>query len=207
MKYTFVDLFLEQGEAQKATKVARDVWETRRELDHRSEEPNTVSEETKRSHRQLCLVYTSLKDFTAAERLQKSVYKVEDEEPKDAWMIENGDALCSTLKKHDEYEKAAGIQFAVWKERRRLANDGLWDEYTIQSALSRIDLLQCTLDDSNNKLNKHTGPEEEEKYARDRMQCHENDIFIVLQDVWKIARASERRPEILRVELGSRLIA
>ena len=209
MKYTFADLLLEQGEAQKATKIARDVWETRRELDRRSEESNTVSEETKRSHRQLCLVYTSLKDFTAAERLQKSVYKVEDEEPKDAWMIENGDTLYSTLKKHEKYEKAAGIQFAVWKERRRLVNYGPWDDYTIQSALSRIVLLQCTLDDSNNKLNKHTGPEEEKRYARDRMQCHENDIFVVLQDVWKIARASERRPEILRVghELGSRLIA
>ena len=69
--------------------------------------------------------------------------------------------------------------------------------------------LQSTLDNSNNKLNKHTGPEEEKKHARDRMQCHEKDIFVMLQDVWTIARASERRPEILRVghELGSRLIA
>lgn len=53
------------------------------------------------------------------------------------------------------------------------------------------------------------GPEEDRKYTRDRMQCHENDIFSMVQDVWAIARTSERRPEILQVghELIRRLIA
>ena len=209
MKYSFADLLLEQGKSQQAKEIASDVWRTRRDLDLFSEEPNTVSEETKRSHRQICLVYTSLEDFAAVEKQQRSVYKGEDEEPKDAWMLENGDALCSTLKRRKEYEKAAELQFAVWKERRRLGNYGPWDEYTIQSALSCIDLIECTLKDSKNRLSKHTGHEEERKHIRDRMQCHENDIFVMLQDVWANARTSERRPEILQVghELGSRLIA
>ena len=118
-------------------------------------------------------------------------------------------ALCSTLKKHENNEKAAGLQFAVWKERRRLASYGPWDEYTIQSALSCIDLLQCTLNDSWNRLSIHKGPEEKKNHTRDRMQCYENDIFIIFQDVWAIAKTSGRRSAILRVghELGSRLIA
>ena len=87
MKYSFVDQLLEQGKLERgklvqAKATAWGVWKTRRDLDLRSEEPNTVSEELKKTHRQICLIYTLLDDFAAAERQQKLVYKVEDEEPK-----------------------------------------------------------------------------------------------------------------------------
>lgn len=85
----------------------------------------------KKRHCQINSVYTSLEDFAAAERQQKSVYKAEDEETKDAWMLENGDTLCCSLKKYEKYEKKAGLQFAVYNDRRRLETYGLRDEYTI----------------------------------------------------------------------------
>ena len=55
-----------------------------------------MSEESKKSHRQVCSVYNSLNEFDAAEKEQGSVYHGV---PKDAWKLEDGDALCVTRMK------------------------------------------------------------------------------------------------------------
>ena len=208
MKYSYAEQLHEQGDLKKAAKakeIAEDVWKTRKMLDSISETPGAMSEKTRKSHRQICSIYTSLHEFDAAEHAQRSVYEGPS---KDAWTLENGDALCSTLKELKKYEAAARLQLSVFEERRRLNNHGPWDEYTIQSALSRIDLLECASEDLSNTLSEHTGHEREKEHIRDRKKVLENDTFVMLQHVWKIATPSEARPQILEVghKLGSRLV-
>ena len=208
MKYSYAEQLHEQGDLEKAAKakvLAEDVWKTRKMLDSVSENPSSISEKTKKSHRQMCSIYTSLQEFEAAEHEQRSAY---EGAPKDAWMLENGDALCGTLKELKEYETAARVQLGVFEERRCLNNYGPWDEYTIQSALSRIDLLERASEDLSNKFGEHTGHEREKGHIRDRKKVHENDIFVMLQQVWEIASRHEARPHILEVghKLGSRLV-
>ena len=208
MKYSYAEQLHEQGEPEKAAKakeIAEDVWKTRIMLDSVSENPRAISEKTKQSHRQICSLYTSLREFDAAEREQTAAY---EGAPKDAWMLENGDALCSTLKALKQYKRAAHLQLGVFEERRCLNNHGPWDDYTIQSALSCIDLLERASEDLSNALSEHTGHEWEKEHIRDRKKVHENEIFVMLQRVWEIASPPETRPQILEVgqKLGSRLV-
>ena len=204
MKYSYAKQLHERGGPEKAAKakeIAEDVWKTRI-----SEDPRAISEETKQSHRQICSIYTSLGDFEAAARIRRSAYEGAS---KDAWMLENGDALCGTLKELKQYETAARMQLDVLEQRRCLNNYAVqWDECTIQSALSRIDLLERASGDLSNTLSEHTGHEREKEHIRDRKKVHENDIFVMLQRVWEIASAPETRPQILEVghKLGSRLV-
>ena len=165
-----------------------------------------MSEESKKSHRQVCSVYNSLNEFDAAEKEQRSVYHGV---PKDAWKLENGDALCITLMKHKKCEEAALLQLRVWEERRQLKNPGRWDECTIRSALSRVSFLEAIIEDLSSTLSTHRGPEAVKESIRCHKKCRENDIIEMLRHVWTMPRAPELRLQILQVghDLGRRLVA
>ena len=209
MKYSYAGQLHEQGDLEKvarAKKIAEDVWKTRKLHDSIFENPRMTSEKTKESHRQICSIYTSLQDFDAAEYEQRLVYQ---EVPKDDWVLENGDALAITLMKRKRYEEAALIRLDVWKERRQLANQELWDSCTVRSALLCISFLKEIVEDLSKTLTDHEKSEEDQDDVRHCMPWHERNILKMLQDVWRNAIGPKSRPEILEVghELGSRLIA
>ena len=206
MKYSYAEQLCELGDFPKAKKIAEDVWERRRKLDSLSESPRTMSEESKKSHRQVCSIYNSLGEFDAAETEQGSLYQGL---PKDAWKLENGDALCITLMKNRKCEEAALLQLRVWEERRQLESPGRWDECTIRSALNRVSFLEDIVKDLSDELSTHKGPEWEKESIRCRKKCRENDIIEMLRHVWTMPKAPELRLQILQVgrELGRRLVA
>ena len=191
MRYSYAEQLREQGKFPEAKKIAEDVWERRKELDSLSKNPKMMSEESKKSHRQVCSIYNSLGEFDAAEKEQMSVYHGA---PKDAWKLENGDALCITLMKHKRCEEAAQLQLRVWEERRQLEKPGRWEECTIRSALSRVDFLEIIVKNLSDTLQKN---------------CREKEINEMLRHVWTMPKAPELRLQIQKVghKLGTRLVA
>ena len=198
LKQSYVDMLIKQGgRFEKALDLANQVWDKRKGAD-------PLPDNSRECHRQLCLIYASLKRPEEAERMHKLAYEWSKGRG-DAWALENGDDCCKRLAEQQKYDEAALMQANVWTERQKPANGGPRHPDTIKSGKSRIWLLEkqsVTLADQ-------AGSEFEKDLRRSERETCEHKIDQALRDIWKTAEDPERETEILDVghKLGDRLLA
>ena len=186
---------MEQNNFAAAETVAEQVWKATNALD-------PSSEFSRMSHRQICLIYSSLGKFEKAEHRHRAVYY---QETKDAWTLENGDGVCRQLVKRGLYEEAAAVQLSVWREWQKLDARGPRHDSTIRSGLERISILEQW----SASLVGLEGNEAQNENNRKRKDCCEGEIDGSLQEIWRAAEKPEHLPELLDVghKLGSRFVA
>ena len=195
LQYSFAEMLMEQNKFAAAETVAEQVWEARKALD-------PSSELSRMSHRQICLIYSSLGKFEKAESRHRTVYH---QEPKDAWTLENGDGVCRQLVKRGLYQEAAVVQLSVWRERQKLEAQGPRHDSTIRSGLERISILEQW----SATLAGLEGIEVQNESNRNRKHFCEGEIDESLKEIWGAAEKPEHSPELLDVghKLGSRFLA
>lgn len=195
---SYVDMLIKQGgRFEKALDLANQVWDKRKSAD-------PVPDISRECHRQLCLIYASLKRPEEAERMHRLAYEWSKGRG-DAWALENGDECCKRLAEQQKYDEAVLMQANVWTERQKPANGGPRHPDTIKSGKSRISLLEqqsITLADQ-------AGSESEKNLRRSERETCEHKIDQALQYIWDTAQNPERETEILDVghKLGGRLLA
>lgn len=200
LKYSFVEMLIEQKRFNEAETVAEEVWEKRKGHD-------PLPEASKMSHRQLCSVYGSLRKFEKAESMHRLVYDVYQEGSKDDWTLENGDGICKQLTEQRQYEKAELQQLDVWNERKKPGNQGPRHKLTLQSGLARIFILE-RLSAAAAALEDQACSEEDKDHNRHRKQYWEYKVDEMLGEIWSVREKPEQLDEILDVghKMGSRLV-
>lgn len=180
LQYSFAEMLISQEKYEEAEPASRVVCEKRRDAPQ--------SEEFKMSHRQLCSIMLKLRRYGEVENMQRPIY---NQEPKDPWALENGDAVCMTIAAQGDYDQAQLLQKHVWQARQM--HDGQRHELTVRSGMQRIDFLE-TLVRSNESPGASHAESELSSYSKKKF---EKEIEVMLEETWSTKRHPEPIPRIL----------
>ena len=183
LKHTFAEMLIEQQKFEEAEPRSREVWERRKHC------PGTPSEDSQKSHRQLCSILRALGKFKDAERMHNAMYQ---REPKDEWALENGDEVCQTLKEQKEFRKAKDLQEEVWKTRQEKHSD---KELIIQSGVRLIGFLEALID----SVDYEGGTEAEKRLVSSTRQALHDELEVTLRKIWPTRPQLESNVNILDV--------
>ena len=183
LKHTFAEMLIEQQKFKEAEPISKEVWERWKHC------PDTLSEDSQKSHRQLCAILRALGKFKDAERMHNDMYQ---RELKDEWALENGDEVCQTLKEQKEFKKAKDLQEEVWKKRQEKQSDR---ELTIQSGLRLIGFLEELI----KPVDYEGGTEAEKKFVSSTRQAWNYELEVTLEKIWNMRLELESNVNILDV--------
>ncbi len=185
LTHSFVSMLAKEGKLEEAEPKAQELWAVwKKKRD--STEP--LSEEAKQCYRLLCSILSSLQRFDDAEAMHSKMY---NKRPRDAWTLENGDALCQTLAKQKRFEDAKRKQKEVWDERRRKL--GKRDDLTIQSGVRVIEFLERLIASGGND----DGYRAQTRLNEGLKKTFENEHELILEEIWDTRAHPEPIPEIM----------
>ena len=182
LRQSFAGMLLEQKKFDRAELISRAVWDTRKD------DSCPLSEEAKKSHRQLCSILASLQKFNEAENMHRAMYH---KETLDAWALENGEAVCQRLAEQGEYEKAKFELSEIWKIRWK--KHGPREDFTIQCGVRIIGLLEQLIA----SVDSSGGGEAKRRLSDIRKRAFESELEVMLGEIWETRAQPEPNADIL----------
>lgn len=169
LKQSYAAMLIDQKKFSEAEPISRAVWE------ERILSEGLASETLKESFRQLCSVLCALERYEEAADKHRTIY---ERERRGLWALENGDEWCQRLREQRQIKKAKDLQDEVWKARKE--QDGPRDGLTIRSVLR----LVRDLDELVKTIDKGASTDAERKLNDSKVKCYQDEIEVVLQEVW-----------------------